>query len=114
MEYKAFRLISSPPLTDCLQLLEFRRNAASLSVSYRYFHAYCSSELAACMPPLTHTRLFIDAPSQAIQIPYARVNQYLYSVIPFTGQLWNRLPISVFSTSYDLQLFNLLPPGDLI
>merc|ERR1712035_254448 len=51
VESKAFRLINSPPLTDCLQPLLFRRNVASLSIFYRYFHANCSSELANCMPP---------------------------------------------------------------
>ena len=51
VESKAFRLINSPPLTDCLQSLNVRRNVASLSIFYRYFHGYCSSELANCMPP---------------------------------------------------------------
>ena len=49
MESKAFRLISSPPLTDCLDCLSHRRNVASLSIFYRYFHADCSSEFA-CLP----------------------------------------------------------------
>merc|ERR1711980_32649 len=50
-ESKAFRLINSPPLTDCLQSLIIRRNVSFLSISYRYFHGNCSSELANCMPP---------------------------------------------------------------
>merc|ERR1712035_64189 len=48
---KAFRLINSPPLTDCLQSLKIRHSVASLSIFYRYFHGNCSSELANCMPP---------------------------------------------------------------
>ena len=47
VESKAFRLIDSPSLTDCLD----SHNVASLSIFYRYFHADCSSELANCMPP---------------------------------------------------------------
>merc|ERR1711980_84880 len=51
VESKAFRLINSPPLTNCVLPLKLRRNVASLSVLYRYSHANCSSELANCMPP---------------------------------------------------------------
>ena len=49
VESKAFRLISSPPLTDCLDSLSHQHNVASLSLFYHYFHADCSSELANCM-----------------------------------------------------------------
>ena len=51
VESKAFRLINSPPLTDCLQSVSLRRDVGSLAVFYRYFHSDCSSELANCMPP---------------------------------------------------------------
>ena len=51
VESKAFHLIDSPPLTDCLQPLTLRRNVASLAIFYRYFHANCSFELVNCMPP---------------------------------------------------------------
>ncbi len=117
VESKAFRYISSPPLTDWLQPLKFRRSVASLSIFYCCIHAYCSSNVAACMPPLLPlprcTRLATDAPSHTIQIPYARVNQYLYSFIPFPSQLWNRLPRSVFPPSYDFQLFKRGESGHL-
>ncbi len=80
-----------------------------LSIFYRYFHAYCSSELADSMPPPLarprRTPLSTFAHPYSFQTPYARVNQYLHSFIPFTGQLWNRLPVSVFPPSYDLQYF---------
>ena len=49
VESKAFRLINSPPLTECLDSLSHRRNVAS--IFYRYFHADCSSEHANCMLP---------------------------------------------------------------
>ena len=109
VESKAFRLISSPPLTSCLLPLKSRRNVASLSIFYRYFHANCSSELANCMPPLLprprYTRLSLQAHPYTVQTPYARVNQYLHSFIPFTGKLWNSLPASVFPPVYDLNAF---------
>ena len=109
VESKAFRLISSPPLTNCLQSLKFRRNVASLAIFYRYFHGYCSSELANCMPPPLLrprcTRLSTYSHPYSVQLPYARVNQYLHSFIPSTGKLWNSLPDSVFPPSYDLDFF---------
>ena len=47
VESKAFRLIDSPLLTDCLQPPTLHRNVASLAIFYRYFHANCSSELVS-------------------------------------------------------------------
>ncbi len=67
VESKAFRLINSPPLTDCILPLNIRREFASLSIFYRYFQGNCSSELANCMPPLLPrppcTRLFFSSSS---------------------------------------------------
>ncbi len=75
VESKDFRHIGSLPLTDCLLRLKSRRTVASLSIFYRCFHAYCSSELANCMPPpplprLRRTRLSIFAHPYSIQTPY--------------------------------------------
>ena len=109
VESKAIRLISSPPLTNCLPSLKLRRNVASLAIFYRYFHANCSFDLANCMPPLLQrprrTRLSTLAHPYTVQIPYARVNQYFHSFIPSTGKLWNSLPLSVFPPAYDLDAF---------
>ena len=58
VESKAFRLINSP-LTDYLDSLSHRRNVASLSIFYLYFHADFSSELANCMlPPLPRPLMY--------------------------------------------------------
>ena len=109
VESKAFRLVDFPPLTDCLQPLASRRDVASLAIFYRFFHANCSSELANCMPPLLMrprcTRLSTYSHPYSVQIPYARVNQYLHSFFVSTGKLWNSLPASVFPPSYDLNFF---------
>ena len=46
-------------------------------------------------PPLRRprrTRLSTHSHSCSVQLPYARVNQYLHSLIPSTGRLWNSLP----------------------
>ena len=100
MESKAFHLINSPPLTDCLDSLSHRCNVASLSLFYRYFHADCSYELANCMhSPLLQprcTRLSTSYHPYSVHLYNARDNQYLHSFIPYTGKLWNSLPLSVF------------------
>ena len=44
LKSKAFRLINSTSLIDCLQSLKHRRSVASLSIFYRYFHGYCCSD----------------------------------------------------------------------
>ena len=117
VEAKALRLISSPPHTDSLLPLKFRRNVASLSIFYRYFHADCSSELANCMPPPLPrprcTRLSTHAHPYTVQTPYARVNQHLHSFIPHAGKLWNNLPSSVFPPAYDLNSFKRRVSGHL-
>ena len=109
VESKAFRLINSSPLTDCLQPLSLRRDVASLAIFYRYFHSNCSSELANCMPPPLLrprcTRLSTLSHPYTVQTPFARVNQYLHSFFVSTGKLWNSLPLSVFPPSYDLNYF---------
>ena len=47
VESKAYRLINSPALTDCLDSLN--RHVTSLFLFYCYFHVDCSSKLANCM-----------------------------------------------------------------
>ena len=109
VESKAFRLIASPPLTDCLESLSLRRNVASLAIFYRYYHANCSSELANCMPPPLMrprcTRLSTHSHPFSVHPPFARVNQYLHSFFVSTGELWNSLPLSVFPATFDLTRF---------
>ena len=51
VEVKAFRIISSPSLTESLQPLQVRRIVASLSLLYRYYNQHCSSELYGRIPP---------------------------------------------------------------
>ena len=117
VESKAFRLINSPPLTDCLQSVSLRRDVGSLAVFYRYFHSDCSSELANCMPPLLRrprrTRHSTHSHPYSVQLPYARVNQYLHSFIPSTGRLWNSLPKSIFPPAYNLSTFKRRVSGHL-
>ena len=109
VESKAFRLINSPPLTDCLPSLKHRRNVASLAIFYRLYNSRSSQELAACLPPPLPrprcTRLSSHSHPYSVHLTNARVNQYLHSFIPFTGKLWNSLPVSIFPHSYNLTSF---------
>ena len=109
VESKAFRLINSRPLTDCLDSLSHGQNVTSLSIFYRYFHADCSSELANCLPCLLPrlrcTRISTSSHPYSVHLHNARVNQYLHSFIRSSGKLWNSLPLSVFPSAYDLNSF---------
>ena len=109
VESKAFRLINSCPLTDSLQPLSLRRNVASLSLFYRYYHGHCSSELSASIPPpmrrARNTRLAANSHPYSVQLSNARVNRYSQSFMHATGQLWNCLPQSVFPSVFNLQSF---------
>ena len=97
------------PYTDCLDSLSHCPNVASLSIFYRYIYADCSSELANCMPsplPWPHcTKLSTSSHPYSVHLPNATVNQYLHSFIPYTGKLWNSIPMSVFPPAYDLNSF---------
>ena len=105
MESNAFRLINSSPLTDCLDSLSHRRNVASLSIFYCYFHADCSSELTNCMPrPFPRPRcrrISTSSHPYSVHLPNARDNQYIHSFIPYIDKFWNSLPLSVFPPAYD-------------
>ena len=80
VESKAFRLINSRPLTDSLQPLSLRRNVASLSLFYRYYHGHCSFELLNSIPPPLrrpcNTRLAANSHPFSVQLSNARVNRY--------------------------------------
>ena len=100
VESKAFRLINSSPLTDCLQPLSHHRNVASLAIFYCYFHANCSSGLDSCMPtllPLARCTRFSFSHPYSVHLSNARVTQYSQSFITLSGKLWNSLPGSLFA-----------------
>ena len=109
VESKAFRLINSLPLTDCLDNLSHRRNVAFLSIFYSYFHADCSSEIANRMPPPLLrprcTRLSNFSHSYSVHLSIARVNLYLHYFMLSTGKLWNSFSWSVFPTAHNLNSF---------
>ncbi|MPC79882.1 hypothetical protein E2C01_074435 [Portunus trituberculatus] len=59
--------------------------------------------LSSCS--LTAQGFLLPFTPYSVQLSNARVSQYSQSFIPFTSKLWNSLPTSVFSLSYDLSSF---------
>ncbi|MBM6549304.1 reverse transcriptase family protein [Streptococcus dysgalactiae subsp. equisimilis] len=109
IQRKAIRLIADTSLTSTLQPLAHRRAVSSLSLFYRYYHGFCSSELAAVVPlPITFQR---ESRTQASSHPYqvslkaCRTAVFKSSFFPRTAILWNTLPYSVFPPSYNLPIF---------
>ena len=112
VESKAFRLINSPPLTDCLDSFSHRRNVASLSIFYFYFHANCSSEHANCMPPPSHDLAAHDFLLLLITILSISLMQELTSIFTLSsltlvnsGSLFFCLFFSICISAYDLNSF---------
>ena len=109
VQYKAFRLISSSTLTDCLPFLSLRRDVASLSLYYRYYFGRCSVELQSCIPlPLNKpraTRQAFQAHQYAVAISQSRIECFSRSFIPSTSVLWNDLPSEVFADVYNVTKF---------
>ena len=97
-ESKAFRLIISPPLTDCLDYLRHRRN----------FHADCSSEFANCMPPpscglAAQKFLFLLIPILSIFLMKELTSIFTLSSFPLLNS--GILLLSDFPPLYDLNSF---------
>lgn len=92
---KLFRLINSPPLTDCLQSLKHRHNFASLWLclsSAAVFMVTVLLNLLTAAPFFPHprcARLSTLSYPYSIHLTNSRLNQLLSSFIPFNGKLWN-------------------------
>lgn len=105
---KAFRLVSSRPLTDNLLSFKFRCSVASPFIFNQYFHADCSFDLAN----------YMSFPTPAAQLhTIFYFCSYLFYLNPFQQEFitisffytfsWNTLNCllsSVFPTAYDLTL----------
>ena len=118
VEKKAFRLINLPKLTNSIQPLYQRRDVGTLSLFYRYYNGQCSSEISDCVPkPLRrarNTRLATQSHDYSVNLSNARVNRYSQSFMYTAGELWNRLPSSIFPNSFDLKSFKSRVSGHLL
>ena len=109
IQRKAIRLVDDDTLTHNLQSLSHRRAVGSLSLFYRYYFGLCSSELCKIVPnPLTfrrRTRLASNKNPYLVSIDRCRTSSHASSFIPHTAVLWNKLPLTVFPLSHNLQQF---------
>ena len=109
IERKAVRLINDPTLTNKLPCLAHRRAVGDLSLYYRYFHGFCSQELASIIPPLAipnrTTRLTSHMHPYTVQLQKHRTDYFSRSFIPRVSRLWNALPSNVFPSPPNLQTF---------
>ena len=101
--------IVGPDLSSNFQSLSHRRNVASLSLFYKYFHGSCPDELKSLTPTLKSfnrvTRYSANAHPFTVQLPSYNRQFYSTSFFPRTSDLWNSLPSSCFPPSFDLQKF---------
>ena len=95
-----------PNLSSLLQPLSHRRNVASLSLFYKYFHGHCSQELSSLVPSLrdcnNNTRRVKSQHCYTVTIPRCKSTTYQDSFFPRTGFLWNSLPSSCFPDGFNL------------
>ena len=86
-----------PSLAASIEPLAYGRNAASLSLFYRYYFGRCSSELAQLVSlPLYRgrsTRYSDRLHDFSVTIPRCYKDAYVNSFFPRTARLWNSVPI---------------------
>ena len=108
LQKRIYRAVD-PSLAASLEPLAHRRNAASLSLFYRYYFGRYSSELAELVPlPYSRgrsTRYSDRLHDFSVTIPRCYKDVYVNSFFPGTARLWNSLPIECFSLTYDLSGF---------
>ena len=105
----AIKLIRDPALTNSLDSLAHRRTISALSLYYRFFHGVCSVELKSIISPkalFTRNTRFSSAQHPfAVKSDKNRTSAFANSFIPMTSRDWNSLPATVFTATYNLQLF---------
>ena len=97
-----------PSLAAPLEPLAHRQNVVSLSLFYRYYFGWCSSELAQLVPLLfsrDRSTCYSDRLHDfSVTIPRCWY-VYINSFFPHTARTWNSLPIECFPLAYDLNRF---------
>ena len=98
-----------PALASSLQPLSHRRDVASLSLFYRYYHGKCSRELSSLVPKryvaARLTRYSNRMHGSAVVVPPTKKGFCEKSFFPRTSRLWNSLPAVCFPEEYNLGLF---------
>ena len=85
------------------------KNHSALSLYYSCYHGVCSVELKSIIPPkalFTRNTRFSKAQHPfAVKLDKNRTSAFANSFIHMTSRDWNSLPATVFSATYNLQLF---------
>ena len=108
---KRLRGLVGEQLYSTLPPLSLRRNVASLSLFYRYFHGKCSGELHDSVPcersfsRRTRFALASETHPHFLNIPFIRTKFHASSFMPRVSELWNNLPVTCFPSEYNLQTF---------
>ena len=106
---RRLRWLIGEELFNTLQPLSHRRDVASLSLFYRYFHGRCSEELHSLVPALrsfpVRTRFAVTAHPYHVDVPSSRTMFHANSFFPRTAAIWNSLPLYCFPENYNLGLF---------
>ena len=108
---KRMRCLVGDDLFSSLQPLSHRRNVASLSLFYRYFHGKCSDELHSLVPPIrefTRSTRFSESASSHpyfLKLPRTRCAFHANSFFPRTSAMWNAPSTECFPAEYNLDLF---------
>ena len=108
---KRMRGLVGDELFSSLQPLSHRRDVASLSLFYRYFHGKCSEELHSLVPPIKEftrsTRFAKSTTSHPYYLdpPRSRCMYHSNSFFPRTTAKWNSLPGECFPAEYNVDLF---------
>ena len=101
--------IVGPQLAAKLQSLSHRRDVASLSLFYKYYHGLCSDELSSLVPPTKvfnrRTRLSTNSHTFTVEVPSCKKKFYSSSFFPRTSVLWNSLPSACFPEGCNLGSF---------
>ena len=92
-----------PSLASCLEYLAHRRNAASLSLFYRYHFGRCSSELDQLPFSRGKSTRFSDRlHGFSVTIPRCYKDVYVNSFFPRIAKLSHSLPLECFPLTYDV------------
>ena len=97
---RRLRWLIGEELFNTLQPLSHRRDVASLSLFYHYFHGRCSEELHSLVPALrsfpVRTRFAVTAHPYHVDVQSGRTMFHANSFFPRTTAIWNSLLFAVF------------------
>ena len=102
IQNRAIRLIDNTNITDNIPSLKLRRDIASLSLFYRYYHHQSSDEIHSIVPPNTEPRRITRHTSAMHRFsvtppPTPRTSSFKNSFIPKVVNLWNSLSSTMLS-----------------